>query len=246
MMERAIYLVIGCNGGLGKALCDNLEELQIDYYGTDVNVIEDVSNAKLFRLPEIKYNSNLDDAFFENIFRNVEIENKKLYVFNVIGLMLNEQNHNNLDKIQSIYQLNLIFPILLTNYILKFENIDCVHILSSAQWFPVKKFFTYSDSKFLLYTHLKRIKNSHKGKNRIKYFVPSGFASDMHSKNNLNYSKLPRMKPDKVAKLIIKHKNSNSLLNFIGFRSYLMYGTYLILPTFMATKFVNFLTRKVL
>lgn len=246
MEENVKYLVIGSNGGLGKALCHKLEELNANYYGTDVNVVEDEVDKRFFRLPEINYNSDLGKNFFDNVFRKIDMKDEKLYVFNAIGLMLNEENQKNFKEIQNVYMLNLIFPVLLTNYILEFENINCVHVLSSAQWFPINKFYTYSDSKFLLYTYLKRLKNSEKGKNRIKYFIPSGFASDMQSKNNLNYKKLSRMNPDKVAKLIIRHRKSNSLLRFIGFRSYVMYYTYMILPNFMSTKFVNFLSGKVL
>ena len=219
-------LVLGANGTLGKEICSKLRIMGYEFEGFDVNLSKN-SETRYTPIPPIQEIIKMNNL--EIFFNSVEKQNDIL-IINSTGILINEENF--LDDFEyligEMYMVNLVFPVLLTEYCLKFGNIRLIHILSSSQWFITKKFKNYSISKKMLYEYWKNLKSFERKK--IKIVIPSGFKSNIQKSNHFDYKFITLMTAEYVANEIVQNLEKRKSVQYIGLRSKIFRLLYVLIP----------------
>lgn len=172
---KKIVIVTGANRGLGKCLVDLLmkdEDLLVVSLSRSISLAHaNCERIKFFKTDLSQKFSNDVTAYLKEVVK----PNTVIYYFNNAATILpiKKIGNFNIEEIEMSIKVNLEYPLILVNQLLKFftvNNIHLVNISSGAGVKPVAYWALYGASKAYMKMFFKVLEEEEKGEQRVTLY----------------------------------------------------------------------------
>ena len=205
--STAPVIVIGGDGGLGRAICDALDERGFEFISVDQNPLASIDNWKFCR--EYWHIDLTNDLDLEELYRKMDYLEDVSWVVTAAGRglrgdikELNRVERLNFWKLMVLSRVDLVAWAQKRS--LQQEHIGVINISSSSAYFPLPNYADYSAANTSL-RMIGKVGNFGFPKLGLKTIVPGGMKTNlMKDFGDLKKFHAGSMEPDFVAQKIVK------------------------------------------